>query len=98
MFFSSSLLVVFGFANVTRITACTSKLVNNIGLRKFRGTVFVTEKTSNFYIENVTTILVFYNTYYKFACSLVVSDLSLETKGSQFESGCKLCAEESSLQ
>ena len=32
------------------------------------------------------------------ACSLVVSDLRSETKGSRFESGCYLCAEVSSLQ
>ena len=32
------------------------------------------------------------------ACSLVVSDLRSETKGSRFESGCQLCAEVSSLQ
>ena len=32
------------------------------------------------------------------ACSLVVSDLHLETKGSQLESGYWLCAEVSSLQ
>ena len=30
--------------------------------------------------------------------SLVVSELSLETQGSQFEPGCQLCAEVSSLQ
>ena len=32
------------------------------------------------------------------ARSLVVSDLRSEIKGSQFESGCQLCAEVSSLQ
>ena len=32
------------------------------------------------------------------ACSLVVSDLRSETKGSRFESGCQLCAEVNSLQ
>ena len=32
------------------------------------------------------------------ARSLVVSDLRSETKGSQLESGCQLCAEVSSLQ
>ena len=32
------------------------------------------------------------------ARSLVVSDLCTETKGSQFESGCYVCAEVSSLQ
>ena len=36
--------------------------------------------------------------YDQVARSLVVSDLRLETKGSQFEPGCYLCAEESSLQ
>ena len=32
------------------------------------------------------------------ACSIVVSDLRSEAKGSRFESGCYLCAEVSSLQ
>ena len=34
----------------------------------------------------------------KTKCSLVVSNLRSETKSSRFESGCKLCAEVSSLQ
>ena len=48
MFFNSSLQVALGFANATSIAACTSKLVDNIGLKKFGDRVFTTEKASNF--------------------------------------------------
>ena len=51
--------MTLGFTNVTDITACTSKLVNHIGLQKFRERVFTIEKTSNFNSENITTILLF---------------------------------------
>ena len=40
MFFNYSLQVAPGFANVTSITVCTGKLVNNMGLKKVRDGVF----------------------------------------------------------
>ena len=48
MFFNSSLQVTLGFANITSIVVCTSKLVNNIGLKKFRDRVFTSQETSSF--------------------------------------------------
>ena len=57
MFLNSSLKVALGSANVTGITVCTSKLVNNIGLKKFRDLQL--KKLPIFNGENATTILVF---------------------------------------
>ena len=48
MFLNSSLQVALGFTNVTCITGCASKLVNNMGLKKFRDRVFTTEKNVQF--------------------------------------------------
>ena len=56
MFFNSSLQVTLGFANITSIVVCTSKLVNNIGLKKFRDRVFTSQETSSF----ITLALLFY--------------------------------------
>ena len=58
MLFNSCLQVALGFTNVTNITACTNKLVNDIGLKKFGDRVFTTEKLPIFNGENATTILV----------------------------------------
>ena len=72
MFFSYSLKVVLGFANVTSTTACTKKLVNNIGLEKLRDGVFTTEKTFNFNDEKATTILEFLQYLSQICLSLIL--------------------------
>ena len=48
MFFSSRFQVVLAVTNITSIRAGLGKLVNNIGLKKFRSRISATEKTSNF--------------------------------------------------
>ena len=48
MFFSSRFQVVLAVTNITSIRAGLGKLVNNIGLKKFRRRISATEKTSNF--------------------------------------------------
>ena len=48
MFYNSSLQVTLGFANITSIIVCTSKLVNNVELKKFRNRVFTSQETSSF--------------------------------------------------
>ena len=72
MFFSSSLQIELGFTNVTNNTACTSKLINNIGLKKFRDRVFTTEKIYNFNSENATTILAFLQYLSQICLSLIL--------------------------
>ena len=59
MFFDSNLQVALGFASVTSITACTNKLVNKIGLKKFRRDSLQLKKLPIFNGKNATTILVF---------------------------------------
>ena len=72
MFFSSNLQIELGFTNVTKNTACTGKLVNNIGLKKFRDRVFTTKKIYNFSSENATTILAFLQYLSQICLSLIL--------------------------
>ena len=57
---------------------------------------YVLKKLNKWFMINYLAIV--YALYPSRARSLVVSNLRLETKGSRFESGCRQCAELSSLQ
>ena len=49
MLFNGGVQMVVSLTNKTRFTSCTSKVINNIKLNRFRYGVLTTEKTTKFY-------------------------------------------------
>ena len=56
MLLNPSVQMAFSLTNITGFTSCTSKIINGIGLKRFRYGVLTTEKLLSFNDENAILI------------------------------------------